>query len=355
MRLLPVFALLVAGCASTLQMIPQEWVTVPEAARIGAVALDAEGKVSRPAMPPLRPGPIRVEGGRLMNGEKAITDAFVAIDSFDESSSRGEVIFSAKRDSSFDIGLVASDGSATNWIPADRSDEVRVSWAPRGNKVSYFVRAPLGDLVRTFHVPTSYQFALDFGPAALHALGWDPQAERFAISYSTVDASDRVEVMRYDGTDRRMATPPARRIAADVLPFSARTIALRPLDPRYDERFPVVVWVAERFEWGDARAALMQSARVAVLVTTGAPDAELWKTIRESSWADQARLFVVGASGGSSPEGAVQIIADPSVPGGRYRRSGTVVSVSPAAIQSFAAGFIADQVKRTSATNGSSR
>ncbi len=355
MRTLAVFALLFAGCASTLQTIPPEWTTVPEAARIGAVALDAAGKVSRPGVPPLKPGPIRVEGGRLMNGDQAITDAFVAIDSFDESNSRGEVIFSAKRDATFDIGLVASDGSATNWIPADPSDEVQVTWAPRGNKVSYFVRSPLGDLVRTFHVPTSYQFALDFGPAALHALGWDPQAERFAVAYSTVDASDRVEVMRYDGTERRMAIPPAKSLGADVLPFGARTIALRPQDPRYGEKFPVVVWVAERFEWSDARAALMQNGRVAVLVTTRPPDGELWKAIRESPWADQARVFLVGTSGGSLPAGVVQIIGDPSVPAGRYRRSGTVVSVSPAAIQSFAAGFIADQRKRTSATNGSSR
>lgn len=350
-RLLPLLVLL-AGCASTGSLeIPVEWTATPSAERIGAIALDAEGKVTPRGIPPLNPGAIRVEGNRLVNGEKPITEAFAAIESFDVSESRGEVIFSAKRDASFDIGLVASDGSATNWIPSDPNDEVRVAWAPRGNKVSYFVRAPLGDVVRTFHVPTSYQFALDFGPATLLALGWDPPAERFAISYSTVDASDRVEVMRYDGTERRMAIPPAKRVAADVLPFAARTIALRPHDPRYDEKFPVVIWTAERFDWNDARAALLQNARVAVLVTTRPAGEELWKVIRETPWLDATRVFVVGAE---AKEG-VSIVGDASVPAGRYRRSGNVVAVPPAAIQSFAAGFIADQWKRTSATNGSSR
>jgi hypothetical protein len=351
MRFFIPLVLVLVGCASTTRQVPSAWTAapIPKAARIRTVVLDSEGKVTQPGTPPLNAGPVHAEGNRLWNGGKPLTETFAAIDSFDLSESRGEVVFSARRDASFDIGLVASDGSATNWIPPDPADEVRVEWAPRGSKVSYFVRAPLGDLVRTFHVPTSYQYALDFGPATLHALGWDPQAERFALSYSTIDASDRVEVMRYDGSERRVTIQPVKRIAADVLPFAANTMVLRPQDLYYQEKLPVVVWLADRFEWSDARAALMEKARVAVLVTTRAPDDALWKSVRETPWLDGSRIFVVGAS---AKEGT-SIVGDPSVPAGRYRRSGNVVAVAPAAIQSFAAGFIADQWKRTSPTHGS--
>ncbi|MEO8381768.1 MAG: hypothetical protein ABI779_19050 [Acidobacteriota bacterium] len=351
MRFLIPIALLVTGCASSIQRIPASWTAPPLAVRIREVALDATGNVTQPGMPPLKPGTVQVAGNQLRNGDRVLSEVFSAIDSFDVSESRGEVVFSAKREASFDIGLVATDGGATHWIPAEPSDEVHVQWAPRGSKVSYFVRAPLGDLVRTFHVPTSYQYALDFGPATLYDLGWDPQAEHFAVSYSTVEASDRVEAMRYDGSERRMVIPSASSIAADVLPFAPGTIALRPLDLRYDQRLPVVVWVADRFEWSDARAALMKDAEVALLVTTRAPDEALWKAIRETPWLDASRMVTVGAR---AAEGT-SIVGDPSVPAGRYRRSGRVVAVAPPAIQSFAAGFLADQWKRTSPTHGSSR
>jgi len=62
-------------------------------------------------------------------------------------------------------------------------------------------------------------------------------------------------------------------------------------------------------------------------------------------------MFAVGAK----VDGAISIVADPSVPERRYRRSGAVVAAAPAAIQSVAAGFIADQVNRTGPTNGSSQ
>src|SRR4028118_397042 len=101
-RLLPLLVL-VAGCASSSELIPAAWSTVPAAGRIRSVALDAEGKVSQPPLRPLREGAIRVEGNRLFNGDKPITEPFTASDSFDFSESRQEVIFSARRDASFDI------------------------------------------------------------------------------------------------------------------------------------------------------------------------------------------------------------------------------------------------------------
>jgi hypothetical protein len=184
-------------------------------------------------------------------------------------------------------------------------------------------------------------------------VAWDPAGEKYAVAFSTIDASDRVEVLRFDGSDRRVAIPPAGKVAADVVPFSPGAYALRPYDLQYSEKLPVVVWVAERFEWSDARAALLREARVALIVARAADEA-LWTAVRATPWIDPARAFVVG-SGGVKPAAPLSIVPDPSVGTGRYRRSGNVVAVAPAAIQSFAAGFIADQLKRTSRTNGSSR
>ncbi|HYK03268.1 MAG TPA: hypothetical protein VE974_16030 [Thermoanaerobaculia bacterium] len=358
LKLILVFPLLVAfgSCRQGDFSIPQAWLSVPEAARMRSLVLDEQGNVSPQAQAtprPLSDGPIHLSGGRLMNGEKALTDAFLAVDSFDYSEARGEVVFSAKRDGGFDIGLVSSDGSPINWAPADPADELDVQWAPRGHKVSYVLRASGGDIVRTLHIPTSATLQVPFENATIHALAWDPAAERYAVGYSTSDASDRVEVLKYSGAERRMALPPAVRLDVEVEPFAPGAILLRPRDLRYGERLPAVVWRASDFGWSDARAALMQDARVAVVVTTRMPSPELWSRVEATPWIDAKRAFVVGADGGR--ESAIEIGGEQSVPAGRYRRSGNVVTVPPAVVQSFAAGFIAEQLKRTSPTNGSSR
>ena len=331
------FNILAVGCAST-TTIPKGWLSVPDTT---AVVLAA----------PSTDGPIRREDGRLFRDEKPITDAFAAIDSFDYSESRDEVIFSAKKGASFDIGLAAGDGSVTNWLPADAADELAVQWAPRGNKVSYIVRTKLGDVVRTFHIPTSFQYVVDFGTATIRSLTWDAPAERFTVVYSTLDASERTESLRYDGTARRTEAQPKVTVAADVVPFAADAFALRPRDLRYGEKLPLVVWVADRFTWSDARANLMQNARVASIVVTRAPDDAFWKSVRETAWLDTAKTYIVNGSASD----AISFVADASIPAGRYRRKGNVVAAAPAAIQSVAAGFITDQLKRTSRTNGSSQ
>lgn len=297
-------------------------------------------------------GPVRLLNNRLWRGDKPVTEAFAAIDSFDYSESRDEVVFSAKKDASFDVGLAAGDGSKTNWLPADAADELAVQWAPRGNKVSYIVRAKLGDVVRTLHVPTSFQYVVDFGNTArVRSLTWDAAAERFSVVYSTLDASERTESIHYNGSARRLEAGPRTTIAADLVPFGPDAFALRPRELRYDEKLPVVVWVSDGYGWSEARAALMRDARVASIVVTRPPGADFWKSVRETAWLDSSRIYIVN---GSAPD-ALSFVADPGVPAGRYRRTGNVVAAAPAAIQSVAAGFIADQWKRTSPANGSSR
>lgn len=359
-RLLPLVAL-VTACASTTTPIPREWMSVPEAMRISGLGLDANGKVT-PAAPPKSQGPIRVDSGRVMNGDKALTEAFAAIDSFDYSEARGEVVFSAKRTDNFDVGLVSSDGSPIVWIPsADPSDEIGVQWAPRGHKVSYIVRAKGGDVVRTVHIPTSFNAVTDFPGATIRALAWDPQAEQYAVAYSTAEASERVEIVKYDGSARKIATPPAMTLDVEVQPFAKEALLLRPRDLRYDEKIPLVVWRVGDFTWSDARAALQKHARVAVVITKRAPDEELWKTVIDTPWIDVTRVFVVEPLDRRRPGGTpavlqtTTIVPDAMLPPNRYRRTGAVVSAPPSVIQSFAAGFIADHLKRNAPAHGRSQ
>jgi hypothetical protein len=338
--------------------VPAAWLSAPQTPRIRAVSLSADGKViTSPDKAPRRTvdGAIHVANEfvapRIMNGEKQLTDPFRAIDSLDLSEERQEVAFSVKRRDDFEIGLVASDGSPISWIPNDPSDETDVQWAPRGNKISYVIRAKSGDIVRTLHIPTSFELAVAFPYAIVQSVGWDPAGERYAVAYSTPDASDRVEVMKYDGTARHMAVSPSARVNAEVEPFAPGAIVVRPRDLLYNEKLPVVVWVSDDYGWNDARGALMKSTRLAMVVAKRAPDDALWSAIAGTPWMDTARIYVVGGTGSRG----VSITGDSAIPDGHYRQAGNVVTAAPAVVQSFAAGFIADQLKRNPLTNGSSR
>jgi hypothetical protein len=324
--------------------------------------LAADGKVSpssQPAAMTIPKGTIHLASNAIANGDKVLTEAFQAVDSFDVAESRGEVAFSVKRDADFDIGLVAIEGSPISWIPDDPADEIAVQWAPRGNKISYVMRSKFGDLVRTLHIPTAFSFGVEFPFSRVHALGWDPQAERYAVAYSSPVTSDAIDVLRYSGDQRLPVMKPAVKIDANVEPFSGDAIVLQRPDIAYGERLPVVIWVTpDRFTWNDARAELMRSARVG-LVITSTIDEPLWQRIKDTAWMDASRAFVVdgamvaSATGFRRPERPpLHITADPAVPTGRYRRQGGVVAVAPAVVESFAARFIAEELKRTSPPNG---
>ena len=347
--------LLAGGCVTGSQPIPVAWMSVPDAARIGSVTLGQDGRVvtSRERTPPkLSDGPIRILGSALLNGDKVLAENLGAIDSLDFSESRGEVAFSAKREGGFDIALISSDGSPVHWMPHDPADEHLVQWAPRGNKISYVIRANGGDVVRTLHIPTAFQYAVPFANATIHALAWDPQAERYAVAYSTPDASDRVEVLKYSGEERRTAIAPERTLDVDLTPLVPGAVLLRLRDVRYDEKLVPVVWVSDDLAWSDARAALLSNARVAVIVTTRLPNDELWRAVEATAWLEASRAFVVGAE--IDRRGVTAIIGEPLL-AGRYERRGHIVAVPPAVVQSFAAGYIAAQLERDLPTNGSSR
>lgn len=355
-HVLPVLTVF-AGCASSTTTIPAAWTSVPETPRIRAVQLAADGMVSTGSPRKSAENAIRVDGGRIMNGSLPLTEAYAAIDSFDLSVERKEIVFSAKRSDNFDTGLVSADGSQVNWIPAEPADEVAVQWAPRGHKVSYFVRGRSADLVRTVHIPTSYRLDVAFPYATLRALAWDPPAERYAVAYDSVEASDRVEVMQYSGEGRRMAIPPAVRLDVSIEPFAIDALILRPPQLRYNERLPLIVWITgERNAWDDARGALLQRVRAACVVTTRTPDDAFWSVAKSIPWIDMNRVYVVSTGSGQRPTaGECVVTSDPALPTGRYRVRGRVVTAPPAVVKWLAAGYIADQLKGTSSPNGSSR
>lgn len=330
--------LLLAACGAALTPIPKDWLETPATAR-----------PELRSVPPAKRSSIHVQGNRIYDGEKALTPAYSAIDSFDYSEARQEVVFSAKRANSFDIGLV-SDGARINWVPEDPADEVAVQWAPRGNKVSFVVRGKAGDFVRTVHVPTATPLTVDFPYATVRSVVWEPEAERFAVSYDSVDASTAVETMRYDGGERRVATPPAVKLAISLEPMPGAWL-MRPSAIRYGDRLPLVIWLTEnRNAWSDARGALQQSQRIGCAVARTLDDA-LWAALVDLPWVDKTRIFVVNGSHAN----ALSVVGDASLPGERYRRTGSVVRVPPAVVESFASGFIANQLKGNAPPDGSLR
>ena len=242
------------------------------------------------------PDTVRIEHNQIFRGRTALTPRFAAIDSFDVSRDRREVVFSARRTTSFDIGLVSLDGSDIHWIPEDPNDEVAVQWAPRGNKVSYIVHTPGGDLVRTVHIPTSVQLSVDFPYATVRSLRWEPAGERYFVVLTSPDASERTESMRYGGEQRRVEVAPKVRLDVVVEPL-AGGIVLRPSALRYGEKLPLVVWIAPRlYDWSDTRGALLQRDRVACVIVTRQPDEAFWRAVRDVPWIDASKPLVQSAA-----------------------------------------------------------
>jgi len=358
--LTPTLLLLLAACATGPRVIPAAWMSVPQAMRIGSLTLTDDGNGTpavEPQPPRLSDGGIRAEGGALESGDKTLAANLGEIDSLDVSESRGEVAFSAKPDKDFDIGLISTDGGEVHWMPRDPADEVAVQWAPRGNKISYVIRASGGDIVRTLHIPTAFQFAVPFPTATIRALAWEPKAERYAVAYSTLTSSDEVEVLKYSGEERRTVIPPAQKLDVEVAPFAQGAVLLHPHDIRYDEKLPLVVWQSEDYSWSDARADLLTKNRLAIIVTTRPLDADFWRAADAIKWLDRKRTYIVASTVNGQPPiaDAITIVGDPTVAPARYLRRGNLVTVAPAVVQSFAAGYIAEQLERNPPTNGSSR
>ena len=344
------------------ETIPSAWLNEPEARRFGPVSLLDDGSVQEGG--PLRQksvdGDVKVVDGKIRRGALDLTPAFAAIDSLDVSEERGEVAFSAMKETSYDIGLVSTDGSPISWVPSDPADEIDVQWAPRGHKISFIVRTPSADFVRTLHVPTSFQFSVDVPFGRVSSLTWDKPAERFAIVVESVDTSQRVEVMKYDGTSRRIAIEPQQRLDVSVEPLGGG-VSLRPEGLKYGEKLPLVIWMqdGDLNRWDASRAALMKGARVASLVVNSMPGSELMSVLRSTLWIDGSRMFLVDTRAVPAPSealpGVTIIRGSPDVSPQTYRRRGEIIETPFGVVKSFSAGFIADQLKGISLPNASHR
>jgi hypothetical protein len=343
--LLAMGLLLLGGCASSSIPIPTGWQTVPQASLIG----DYCARVSCAAKAPTA---IHVAENRIVNGTKGLTPSFAAIDSFDVSLDRKEVVFSARRKDNFDIGLVSIDGSDIHWVPEDPVDETGVQWAPRGNKVSFILHTLTGSIVRTVHIPTATQLSVDFAQTQIDALVWEPKGERYAVVVESPEASQSLQEMTYEGEKRREVIPPSARLDISIEPIGS-LLVMRPNDLRYGEKLPIVLWLEPHpFAWSDARAALMRNARVAIAIAPRG-SAEFWNEIAKVAWIDATRKYVVNSVAGQPGNLAATLItADSAISPGRYRRAGNTVSAPPAVVQSFAAAWIADDLKGTPPPNG---
>ncbi len=288
------------------------------------------------------------QGDGITRDGKPLTPLFAAIESADVSTDRGEVVFAARRTTNFDIGLVSTDGSDVHWVPEDSADEVAPRWAPRGNKASYIVRNAAGDFVRTVHIPTAVALTVDFALAVVNDVRWDLRGEEFAVTFETPDASMRTETLTYAGERRRLSRPPETRLDVTVDPFGSGAILLRPRAVAYDEKLPLIVWIADarRNNWDPDRGRLLQNVRAACIVAERV-NADFWAAVRQTSWFDLSRVFVVNPTNNQQPttNNAVVITGDPRIRAGRTRRSGSSIRTHPTVVKSFAADFIAEQLK----------
>jgi hypothetical protein len=70
------------------------------------------------------------------------------------------------------------------------------------------------------------------------------------------------------------------------------------------------------------------------------------------AWIDSNRTYIVNGTGHEATRGTIVIAANPELPPHHYSRRGNTLRVRPAVVQSFAAAFIADDLKGTAPPNG---
>lgn len=229
-----------------------------------------------------------------------LQDELAEIDSIDIAPDEKELVLSARRKDNFDVGLLSTEGSRINWVVPDPLDEIGVTWAPRGNKVTYQVVAPFGTILRSVHVPTSWQLAVDLPFSRVHALAWEPKAEKFAVVYSGASHSPAVEWISFGGEVRSTIAAPASHAIGEIEPFSDGVL-IRPEIFRYNEKVPLILLVADDpLRWrranGEAREA---GLAVGVVTTEGV--AQALSDLKTIGWVDETRTVVIGRPADSPP------------------------------------------------------
>jgi hypothetical protein len=234
---------------------------------------------------------VKLEAGQ----EKRLTPDFAVIDSFDIAPSGKEIVISADAGEGLNIGLLSMDGGEIRWIFPDPLPERLVTWAPRGSKISYVVEAHGGSIIRTVHIPTSYQLSIDFPLSTITSMAWEPAAEKFAVSLSSAHRSPGIDLMRYGGEERETIFGGAV-VNADAVDRVGAAVVMMPRVVRYGQRQPLVVWVTKEspFAWNESRGRLGRESDSGIaVVSPAAVTAQLWSDLLSLPWVDKDRVFMI--------------------------------------------------------------
>ena len=173
------------------------------------------------------------------------------------------------------------------------------------------------------------------------------------------DDLERVERLKYSGEGRETVIGPAVRLDTEIGPLGGAFL-MRPSAIRYGERVPLVVWITEApFGWSDALGDLNQKARVVSAIMAAPPSEAFWSAASALPWIDMQQVYVVRCpfsvlrSGQratehgqrTGPAKAIWIVPDDSLPPNGYAQRNNTILVSPTIVESFAAAWIAQQLK----------
>ena len=234
---------------------------------------------------------MRVEAGQ----EEQLTPDFHEIESFDLAPSEKEMVISADAGEGLNIGLLSIDGGEIRWIFPDPLPERLVTWAPRGSKISYVVEAHDGSIIRTVHIPTSYQLSIDFPLSSITSIAWEPAAEKFAVALSSTDRSPRVDLMRYGGEERETIYGGGLVTPGNIDRVGAAVVRM-PRVVRYGQRQPLVVWITKEspFAWNESRDRVVRDSDSGLAVVAPvAVNAQLWSDLLSLPWVDKDHVFVI--------------------------------------------------------------
>ncbi len=249
------------------------------------------------------------EGERLVRfdgpGATGITPTFEKIDSWDVAPRGDELAFSAKVESGHDIGIVGVSGGEITWVAPDPADERNVTWAPRGNKITYTFESVDATLVRSVHVPTSFQVMFEMPLTTVRQIAWEPHAERIALVIDSPTVGPRIDWVGYNGEGRENLVEAIESVDApveSVLWSDGSGVLLGPGVVRYDQSQPTVFWIepGDPFAWR-ADVARLRGEGVPVLVTTRPRIGDLSTAVSQFPWVGPTSLYIADVSGGAIP------------------------------------------------------
>lgn len=232
-------------------------------------------------------------------GENDVSPAFPAVDSFDVAPRGDEIVFSARRESGFDVAIASTDGKTVNWVAPDPADEVGVTWAPRGNKVSFLIRGRDSTLVRSVHVPTAFQLTFDTPHMTVRGLAWESRAERFAMILDGPTASSHVDWIEYGGGRREALVAPRTIVASEPerVGFGPTTaLLLPPATIRYGDKLPLFVRLTdEPLSWSPDLKDLAALGGGILLAPAGSWDegSGLATVLSELKWVDPGEVVII--------------------------------------------------------------